>query len=225
MESKFSLALILAATMALQGCFDDSSENKLAGNGGNGGNDPGPPAAGNQAPTISGTPTATVIEGEFYEFVPSATDADGDALEFSIARKPAWANFNRSTGRLSGTPGADDVGNFTNIVITVSDGSASDSLGEFDITVDAVALGTATLSWNPPTENTDGTALMDLTGYRIYYGRSENQLNRTIVLNNPGLTRYVVENLAQANWFFSMTSVNSDGVESRRSPVVSKSIG
>lgn len=222
MESKFSLALILAVTMALTGCFDDSSENNLSGNRPD---NPDPPAATNRAPTIAGTPTATIVEGEFYEFMPTAADPDGDALEFSISRKPAWATFNRSTGRLSGTPGADDVGNFTNIVITVSDGSATAALGGFDITVDAIALGTATLSWNPPTENTDGTALMDLSGYRIYYGKSESQLTRTIVINNPGLTRYVVENLAQANWYFSMTSVNSEGVESRRSAVVSKTIG
>jgi hypothetical protein len=221
MESKFSLALILAATMALNGCFDDSSENELSGNRPD---NPDPPAATNRAPTISGTPTATVVEGEFYEFMPTAADPDGDALDFSITRKPAWATFDRSTGRLSGTPGADDVGNFTNIAISVSDGSATASLGNFDITVDAIALGTATLSWNPPTENVDGTALTDLTGYRIYYGRSETQLSRTIVINNPGLTRYVVDNLAQAHWYFAMTSVNADGVESRRSPVVSKTI-
>ena len=52
----------------------------------------------------------------------SASDADGDTLEFSIARKPAWANFDSATGRLSGTPDAEDVGNFTNIAITVTDG-------------------------------------------------------------------------------------------------------
>ncbi len=221
MESKFSLALILAATMALTGCFDDSSENNLAGNPPN---NPDPPGASNRAPTISGTPTASVIEGELYEFVPSAADADGDTLAFSIARKPAWATFDQASGRLSGTPDADDVGNFTNIVITVSDGEASATLGDFDITVDAIALGTATLSWNPPTENVDGTALTDLMGYRIYYGRSESQLTRSVVINNPGLTRYVVENLAQANWYFAMTSVNSEGVESRRSQTVSKTI-
>jgi len=222
MNSRFPLSLLLALTLVLGGCFDNPDDNRLAGNGSN---DPDPPAAGNQAPTIAGTPTPVVVEGEFYEFVPNAADADGDSLEFSIARKPRWATFDRSTGRLAGTPGADDVGNFTNIAITVSDGDASATLGGFDITVDAIALGSATLSWNPPTENADGTALTDLTGYRIYYGRNESQLGRTIVINNPGLTRYVVENLAQANWYFTMTSVNSDGVESRRSPIVSKSIG
>jgi hypothetical protein len=222
MESKFSLALILAATMALNGCFNDDYEQGQAGNGTN---DPDPPAAANQAPTIAGTPAPVVVEGEFYEFVPNAADADGDTLEFSIARKPRWATFDRASGRLAGTPGADDVGNFTNIAITVSDGDTSATLGGFDITVDAIALGSATLSWNPPTENVDGTALTDLTGYRIYYGRNESQLGRTIVISNPGLTRYVVDNLAQDNWYFTMTSENSDGVESRRSAIVSKTIG
>jgi len=116
------------------------------------------------------------------------------------------------------------VGNFTNIVIAVSDGRASARLPAFDITVDAIALGSATLSWNPPTENVDGSTLTDLMGYRIYYGRNENQLTRTVVINNPGLTRYVVENLAAARWHFTMTSINADGVESRRSPTVSKTI-
>ena len=121
-------------------------------------------------------------------------------------------------------PGADDVGNFTNIAITVTDGEATASLGNFDITVDAIAFGSATLSWNPPTENDDGSSLTDLTGYRIYYGRDPNLLTRMIVVSNPGLTRYVVDNLAPANWHFTMTSVNSSGVESSRSPTVSKTI-
>lgn len=233
MKSRYSLALILVATLSLSACFEEPGDNRLTGGGPGAGPGPGPgpgpgnpepPAEGNRAPTIAGSPTPTVIEGELYEFVPSAADADGDTLEFSIARKPSWATFDRATGRLSGTPDSDDVGNFTNIAITVSDGQAAASLSDFDITVDAIAFGTATLSWNPPTENVDGSALTDLSGYRIYYGRSASQLNRTVVIDNPGLTRYVVENLAQANWHFAMTSVNSEGVESRRSPTIRKTI-
>ncbi len=45
------------------------------------------------------------------------------------------------------------------------------------------------------------------------------------MLNNPGLTRYVVENLTPARWHFEMTSVNSDGVESQRTEASSKTIG
>jgi hypothetical protein len=183
-----------------------------------------PPASQNTPPTITGLPPSTIIEGEDYQFVPSAADADGDALSFSIRRKPAWADFDPATGRLSGTPNGGDVGNFTNIEISVSDGQASSVLPAFAITVDAIALGSATLSWLPPTENEDGSTLTDLAGYRIYYGRDRNNLTRSIVLNNPGLTNYVIENLAPSIWHFAMTSVNSDGDESTRSTTVSKTI-
>jgi hypothetical protein len=182
------------------------------------------PASQNTPPTISGLPSTTIIEGEYYEFVPMAADADGDALSFSIMRKPVWADFDPATGRLWGTPNGADVGNFTNIEISVSDGQASSALPAFAITVDQIALGSATLSWLPPTENEDGSTLNDLAGYRIYYGRDRSNLSRSIVLNNPGLTNYVIENLAPSIWHFAMTSVNADGDESVRSSTVSKTI-
>jgi hypothetical protein len=46
-----------------------------------------------------------------------------------------------------------------------------------------------------------------------------------IVLNNPGLMRYVVENLSPATWHFAMTSFNRRGRESRRSATVSRNVG
>ena len=222
MNSKFSLACVAVATsMLLNGCWVDEldGDGKKTAN-----NEPEPPAVVNHAPTITGSPPPVILQGHFYEFTPNTADADGDALEFSVARKPVWAHFDRSTGRLSGTPHAEDVGNFTNIQISVSDGQEQDSLVAFDITVDAIALGAATLSWNPPTQNVDGTALVDLQGYRIYYGRDPTVLGRSVAIDNPGLSSYVIENLEPGNWHFVMTSVNRDGVESRRTEPVSKSI-
>ncbi len=46
-------------------------------------------------------------------FTPSANDADGDTLTFTISNRPSWATFNGTTGRLSGTPGASHVGGAT----------------------------------------------------------------------------------------------------------------
>ena len=87
---------------------------------------------GNQPPTISGTPPTTVVQGATYEFVPSASDPDGDALTFGIDAKPSWGVFDTSTGRLSGTPGAADVGVARGIVISVSDGHSRTALPAFD---------------------------------------------------------------------------------------------
>jgi hypothetical protein len=142
---------------------------------------------GNAAPTISGTPPATGRVGTAYSFTPTAKDANGDRLTFSIANKPSWAAFDTATGRLSGTPNA--VGTSSNITIRVTDGKATASLDPFSIAVSAASgtVRTASLSWVPPTRNTDGTALTNLAGYRIAYGTSASSLSRTVTLSNPAL--------------------------------------
>jgi hypothetical protein len=72
------------------------------------------------------------------------------------------------------------------------------------------APGATTLSWIPPTMNEDGTPLK-LTGYRIYWGQTEDYFPDAITLTNPGLTRYVVEQLAPATWYFVATALSEKG--------------
>ena len=180
--------------------------------------------APNRAPTISGAPATSVLQGTAYSFQPTASDADGDTLTFSIANRPAWATFDAATGRLHGTPGAGNVGTTTGIVITVSDGKTSASLAAFGITVQAVATGSATLSWLPPTTNTDGTPLTNLAGFKVYWGTTLGNYSSSATIMNPGLTRYVVENLTPNTYYFAVTAVNSAGVESVFSNAASKTI-
>jgi hypothetical protein len=109
-------------------------------------------SAGNSAPTISGTPRTSVVVGAAYSFIPTASDADGDALTFSIANRPAWASFNATTGELTGTPDGADVGVYANVTISVSDGQASVSLAPFSIQVTDVATNAPpSISGAPPT--------------------------------------------------------------------------
>jgi hypothetical protein len=214
---------VLALAVALSGCFDGNPKSGAAA-----ATPPATssttPAAGNQKPTISGTPPTSVVEGEAYDFRPNASDPDGDTLIFSIANRPSWAAFDAATGRLYGTPTSGASGSYANIVISVSDGKAQASLSGYTLTVQQIALGSATLSWNPPTQNADGTALTDLSGYKIYYGKSSTKLDQVVTINTVGVTTYMVGNLSPATWYFSMTSYNSQGVESDRSSAVSKTI-
>jgi hypothetical protein len=180
--------------------------------------------APNTAPTISGAPPTSVMQGTQYAFQPTANDADGDVLTFSIANKPAWATFTTSTGRVQGTPGPADVGTTSSIVITVTDGKASAALAAFNIAVQATAAGSATLSWQPPTQNADGSALTTLAGYKVYWGTSQGTYPNSVTLNNPGLATYVVGNLVSGTYFFVVTSFNTAGAESARSNSASKVI-
>ncbi|MBB1420121.1 tandem-95 repeat protein, partial [Pseudoalteromonas sp. SG44-1] len=89
----------------------------------------------NDAPTIGGVPALNVDQDTSYSFTPTASDIDGDSLTFSISNKPSWANFDSSTGQLSGTPSNDDVGVNNNIIISVSDGAITTALSSFNLTV------------------------------------------------------------------------------------------
>ena len=180
--------------------------------------------APNSPPTISGTPTTSINAGSAYVFQPTAADADGNTLVFSIANAPSWTTFSTTTGRLSGTPSASQVGTYANVVISVSDGSTSRSLPAFSITVTQVSLGSATLSWTAPTLNTDGSALTNLSGYRIYYGTNASALTQTVQLSGSGLTTYLISNLSPATYYFALTAYNTQNAESDRSVIVSKII-
>lgn len=179
--------------------------------------------ATNSVPTISGSPAREGTVAQAYGFTPSASDADGDTLTFLIQNKPDWATFDPATGRLSGTPTEGDVGSYTNITISVTDGVSSAALSPFTLSVVALADGKVTLSWTPPTSNVDGTTLTNLAGYKIYYGQNSASLT-TVVQVGVEITSAVIENLSTGTWYFAMSSYNSSGVESEKTPAISKVI-
>jgi len=190
--------------------------------GGSGG--PGnPPVGGANPPVISGSPATSISPMLAYSFVPGATDADGSSLTFSISNKPAWAGFDTATGALTGMPLLGDVGIYTGIVISVTDGTASDSLPPFSIDV-AAGSGTATLSWDAPTVNEDGSPLDDLAGYRVYYGTSLGNYPNIETIDNPGIVSYVINGLPVGTWFFTVTALDTSGNESVFSNIDSKTI-
>lgn len=178
----------------------------------------------NAAPTISGTATTSIAAGGSYAFAPVAADANGDVLTFSIDNKPAWATFSTTTGSLTGTPAASDVGTYANITIRVSDGSASRALGAFTINVTQIGSGAVTLSWLPPTEYTDGSPLVDLAGYYIHYGTSSGNLDRVLRIDNASISQYQVDNLSPATWYFAIKSYTAAGVQSSFSGIASKTV-
>jgi hypothetical protein len=179
----------------------------------------------NAAPTIQGQPGTQVVAGQSYSFQPAAADANGDTLTFSVTNLPGWATFSNTTGKISGTPTSADVGSYASITISVSDGTASASLAAFNIAVTDVATGSATLSWELPVQNTDGSALTNLAGFNVLYGRTSTNLDQAVQLTNPSVNRYVLENLASGTWYFAVVAVNTTGVASTPSNVASKTIG
>ncbi|WP_240036198.1 Ig-like domain-containing protein [Pseudoalteromonas sp. A757] len=125
----------------------------------------------NDAPIISGTPSTSVKQDEAYSFTPTASDVDSQALTFSVTNLPAWASFDTSSGNLAGTPTREDVGTYSNIIISVSDGVLQASLPAFEINVEPVnaapiannmqrsVLEDGTTSFSAEASDPDGDAL------------------------------------------------------------------
>jgi len=147
--------------VASAGTDEMNTVNQVVASGGTNVPVPQPVVTVNTPPVITGTPATSVTANSAYQFQPVASDADGDALGYSIANKPSWASFNTGTGRLGGTPSDAQTGNYGGIVISVSDGTDSASLPAFSIQVDAAPVVN-----NPPVIG--GTPATSVTANSAY---------------------------------------------------------
>jgi hypothetical protein len=176
------------------------------------------------SPTISGAPQKSVGVGEPFFFVPGAIDPAGRRLQFAIRHRPAWAEFDSATGRLSGTPGHADIGTYEKVQISVSNGLTTAALPEFSLQVADAQPGHATVYWDQPLDNVDGSVLTDLAGFRVYYGRLPDHLANRVVIANPGVTSAVIDNLSPETWYFAVAAYTRGGIEGELSEVLAYSV-
>ncbi len=178
-----------------------------------------------QGMQIQGTPATVAAVGQAYSFQPTVPGATSTSVRFSITNLPAWAKFDAATGKLTGTPSATQVGTYKGITIAATSGANKAALPAFSIVVGAGnPQSNVTLSWAAPTQNADGSTLVDLKGYKVHYGSESRNYQDTIELANAGLTTYVVQNLAAGKYYFAVTSYNGAGQESSLSPEVSTQV-
>jgi len=202
----------------LTGCGGDSGSSGSASSG-------SIDRSASSGATIAGIPVTTAVAGQPYTFQPKVANTSG-AVRFTVSHLPSWAKFNTSTGQLSGTPSASQVGQYAGIAIDMVSGTSVVSLPPFTITVAAAGStsNTVTLSWEAPTENADGSALMDLKGYKVHYGPTSKGYQDVVQVANPGLTTYVVQNLPAGKYYFAITAYNASGKESSLSGEVSTQV-
>ncbi len=99
------------------------------------------------------------------------------------------------------------------------------SSATYNITCDWLDVS-ATLTWTAPTQNTDGTDLTDLAGFKVYWGTTQGgPYDDQVDINDPGVTTWVVSPLASGAWFFVATAYNAIGTESDVSNEAMKILG
>jgi hypothetical protein len=111
-------------------------------------------ATGTSALAIQATPQPTVAAGTTYVLQPQVQAPSGESIGYSIQNKPHWATFSTSTGVLSGVPATTDVGTYSNIVVSASNGASTASLPAFSITVTPSDAGGPAATASRPSYNT-----------------------------------------------------------------------
>ena len=80
------------------------------------------------------------------------------------------------------------------------------------------------LSWSPPTSNTDNTPLTDLGGYKVYYGEHPTNYSTSVDIGNQ--TTYSAADLVEGKvYYFSVTAYNTSLIESELAPVLAWKYG
>jgi len=63
--------------------------------------------------------------------------------------------------------------------------------------------------------------LTDVAGYRVHYGTNPTNLANSISTGDSAMTSVTITGLARDTYYFAVTTLNTMGVESSRSGMVS----
>jgi hypothetical protein len=106
----------------------------------------------NSAPVITSSAHTEVAPGDTYRYQPTATDADGDTLTWSLTGEPTGMTIDSATGAIAWTPDASVTTTFT---LTVDDGTDTDT-ESITITVSDTANAAPDITSTAPTSATVG---------------------------------------------------------------------
>jgi hypothetical protein len=88
-------------------------------------------------------------------------------------------------------------------------------------------VGFARLSWRAPSERIDGESLSlsEIAGYRIYYGISSGDYDSVLSVDDPYTSTILIDDLPVGTYYFAMTTVDTNGLESGYSSEAVKIVG
>ena len=142
---------------------------------------------------------------------------DSGAAGSATATVGSTAGNSTSSGSGSSTGTSGSTGSTGSGGSSTGSGSSSGGSG-------STSAQSVTLNWQAPTENSNGSTLINLAGFKIHYGTASKDYSQVVALNNPGLNRYVVDSLPSGTYYFAITAYNSQGVESSMSGEVATTV-
>ncbi|KZN61817.1 hypothetical protein N473_21760 [Pseudoalteromonas luteoviolacea CPMOR-1] len=172
----------------------------------------------NDAPTLSGSPSTEIYADEEYVFQPTSFDADQDNLTFSVKNLPEWLSLDPVTGEIKGTAGNLNTGIYSDVTLSVTDGTASTVLPTFTINVNYSLLDAPT---NYQQKSTSKNLLqeIELSWDKVEFAQSYllevslfedfNTILTSETLDSNSITLQKEPNV----YFWRVSTINPDGTQ------------
>lgn len=179
----------------------------------------------NDAPVLASIGDKSVTAGATLNFNISATDSDSTVPILEASGLPAYAQFYdlyNGTGSFTISPAQTSPTGMQNITFIARDAQNPVLTDSETITISIVAAsvggntGSASLSWTPPIEREDGTALSlsEISGYTVYYGASSGNYTKSLNINDGFATSATITDLPPGSHYMVVTTRDFDGRES-----------
>ncbi|BES71675.1 hypothetical protein RE428_26930 [Marinobacter nanhaiticus D15-8W] len=156
--------------------------------------------------------------------VDGAQDSDNDGIPDTWEMRYGLNPWQKDASNVSNASGVTNLEAYQNQLNPWTLNSTSPAAPQSPVE-DIVISGEATLSWTAPLTRQDGSALSlgEIDHYEINYGQAPEFLDLSVTV--PGDTAsYTFENLGIGTWYFTVEVVDTDGLSSPPSEVVSKTV-
>ncbi|MDB6009814.1 MAG: sericin-like [Gammaproteobacteria bacterium] len=148
------------------------------------------------------------------------SNESGSSTAATSTTSTSTTGSNPQTAADSSTSGSSTTSGSTTSGSTTS-GSTTTTGSSSTPPTTPVAGTSLTLGWVAPTQNSNGSPITDLAGYKIHYGTTSANYTKVVAVSNPSLSRYVLDSLESGTYFFAITAYNSKGIESTLSGEIS----
>lgn len=193
----FLISYLLLA-MAIAGCQEDNGTSQ---------------AAAQDAPIVAAERERAALGSLRQVLGQPAEEPTGIGGTVAVVDQPAASTMN--TRESTGTDDLDESGS--------GDGQEDTSVARTEPeTTPEESDKPPTLNWTAPLTREDGSPLYvgEISGYRIYYRLRHQDRFQEIFLKGSDRTSYALDSLAPGAYEFTITTLDDDGRESRRSDTV-----
>ena len=152
------------------------------------------------------------------------SDESGSSTAATSTTSTSTTGSNPQTAADSSTSGSSTTSGSTTSGSTTSGSTTTTGSTGSTAPTTPVAATSVTLGWVAPTQNSNGSPITDLAGYKIHYGTASENYTKVVAVSNPSLSRYVLDSLESGTYFFAITAYNSKGIESTLSGEISATL-